>query len=118
GAPASAVWGSRRAALLFATEDFFDGFDDRYDDDAPFRDRKAAAEVALEIDANLHAIGDHHVLVDDRIADDGPFADADAPKEDRIGDFGAFFDAHLRAENTTAHAAPGDDRPRGDDTVE
>ena len=81
------------------------------DHDACGRDIEQAA-VLLPVEADFHALGDHHVLVDDAAMQPGARADAHVREDDRVGDVGVVVDEHARADDR-----PFDVRPRHDRTL-
>src|SRR6266511_1321878 len=83
------------------------------DDDPAFGDGVPGA-VLLQVDPDLHAFRDDHVLVDDGVADHRVAADVDTLHEHRALDVRPGVDMDVGGHHRVLHQRAGDDGPRRD----
>src|SRR5690625_4215969 len=88
------------------------------DRDAGLGDGEAALEVVLEVDPDLCAVGDTHVLVDDRPVDHGVASDVDVVEDHRVAHRGPGVDLRTWGDHRPHDLTAGDDDTRRDERVE
>src|SRR5690606_30604229 len=86
-----------------------------HDRGAGLGDGEAALEVVLEVDPDLCAVGDTHVLVDDRPVDHGVASDVDVVEDHRVAHRGPGVDLRTGGDHRPHDLTAGDDDTRRDE---